>query len=144
MKRTLLIIMVVSFNACRPHPVRTAGVADPEPQTLCAVLSQRAELDGEEVVIEAVFQQTPHGMMLFSESCNDSFTHLEWQRAEYGSDDILRTKRELLKGKPHRRLSVIVRGVLRIAHRYECFGPNCLRQKVEGVELLLVEPESAP
>jgi hypothetical protein len=141
MIRTLIVGLLLT--ACTSHSVATSTVSRSATRPLCAVLSERSTLDGKEVIIEAVFQQTPHGMMLFSEGCEDSFTHLEWQRADYASSDVVEAKDGLLKGKPYRRLSVVVRGVLRIAHRYECFGPNCLRQKIDGLELLRVEPQAA-
>ena len=139
MRRT--VIFGLLFAACTLRPDATTKAPYRSSITLCALISERDKMDGKEVVVEAVFQQTPHGMILFSERCKDSFTHLEWRRADYASEDVARVRNDLLKGNAYRRLSVVVRGVFRIARPYQCLGPNCLRQKIDGIELLRVESQ---
>jgi hypothetical protein len=136
-------VLVLAFVGCTVHSASTTK-SNIGPQSLCTVLSDRVRFDGKEVLIESVYQQTPHGMVLFSESCESSFTQLEWREDDYASNHVLQRKGELLRENPYRRLSVIVRGILRIAHTHECFGASCLRQKVEGLELLRVEAAELP
>ena len=133
----LALIMVVNVGCTPMHATKTSTSA-PQPQRLCDVLLNRAEHESKEVVVEAVFQQTPHGMMLFSEDCKSSFTHFEWRRADNAPNDATRAKDELLREKPHRRIKAVVRGVFRVANKFECFGSNCLSYKIEVIELLSV------
>jgi len=136
--RTNSLIMLLS-GACFISPVsvgndRCAPSAQAIP--ICTVLSDTAEYDGKEIIVEGLYRIVLHGSVLTSPACRKTYVNMR-QASDYKGDRHASTvMRSLTKKDKFQSVDVIIRGTFHVAQQGQCFGQNCLSYEIEDHELI--------
>jgi hypothetical protein len=142
MKTKIAILLVF----CLSSPLFSSGkkcadFADAIP--LCAILSDAAKYDGNEVTVKGLYRMVVHGSIMLSPDCGRTNVNIRLASDYKADKHAAAAMKSLTKKDQFQSIEAVIRGTFRAARQGECFGQNCLGYEIEEHELLCAGPRES-
>ena len=136
----LAIALIAPFLvACGPQTF--ARLSSGENQTsLCRILSAPNDYSGKTVAVKALFQSTPHGSLLFDNSCSGTFVTYTRADGFSAAPVVVETMESRQRQKSSQIFEIEIQGIFVVARAGQCLDSFCDQYGLRVSRLISAHP----